>query len=186
MLESNLHSFVSLFLCSSSPLLIPFPPSLIACLPLHHSVFFSPRKCPTLFRYIQKQHIPLRLHKVALLPLSYSLCSDPSVSVFLFSFPSLSIDSSGLKAFRCPPISSGVMTLSSFPSAISSQDSSILLPCHFPLFSQLILSLVFILYILFYPQCYLPSIPVWPVAPWPRQHLSPYQVPRENKYSPCI
>lgn len=52
MLESNLHSFVSLFLCSSSPLLIPLPPSLIACLPLHHSVFF----------FTQKVSYPLSLH----------------------------------------------------------------------------------------------------------------------------
>lgn len=79
----------SLFLCLS--VFVAVCLSVTLSLPPHHSVFsrclspffFSPGKCPTL-SYIQKQHIPLRLHKVALLP-PLPLCA----SLLLHSSPSL-------------------------------------------------------------------------------------------------
>lgn len=112
--------------------------------------FFSPGKCPTLF-YIQKQHIPLRLHKVALLP-PLPLCasllrhSSPSLCSSVHPASTYSLLISPSKGF--PPstyISAAMTSVSCFSLLLSPFSfSCILLPilaCHFPPFFALILSL---------------------------------------------
>lgn len=220
----------SLFFPSHSSSL-SFTPSLIPSLSLsltpYHSVSrhpslspFSPSECPTLSTF--KQHIPLRLHKVALLPPpplcvslflhSFTLLIPPSIhpSPFLYRFLSI-------KASLHPPISllqSQQLLLFIYPLSFPCI-LLYLLPCHFPPFSALILSLgssffpalpafglpflfclpylttilsvkpqlavaaPVLLYIAPPPPCsrllslqpYLSSVPLWPVGPWPRQHL---------------
>jgi len=122
-----MSSSVSLTFC----LLIPILPSFYIS-PSPSS--FSLRKCATL--YIQKQHIPLRHHKVAHQPLSTGL--------FLHFF-TLLILLSILHLFSPSTYISTGMTLVSCISPVLSPLFSTcillpLLPCHFPPFFTLILS----------------------------------------------
>lgn len=155
MLENNLHSFIFSALSSSVSVTVSLCLSSSHCSSFHLStylcrlsLFFSPGDCPYSL-YIQKQHIPLRLHKVALLPPT-PLC----VNLFIHSFtilipPSitfLSIDSSNYRLsfvhlYLC---CCHIIFFSCFSLAVSSLFTGIclpLLPCHFPLFFTLILSL---------------------------------------------